>query len=52
MIKLAGSAIDFYQPQAYNNDFHMPAGSVQYLQDVIAWGKPIPASTVFLGKRC
>jgi chitinase len=61
IIKLADSAIDFYQPQAYNNYFHMPAGSVQYFQDVylnwrnlqglVSWGKPIPDFTGVAGEK-
>jgi hypothetical protein len=31
---MADHAIDFYQPQAYNNWYEEPAGSLAYLQDV------------------
>jgi chitinase len=52
IIKLADSAIDYYQPQAYNNWYEMTYGTVEYLQNVylnwrnlqgmVTWAKPIP----------
>jgi len=34
IVKLADQCIDFYQPQAYNNWYEFPSGSVDYLKDV------------------
>lgn len=32
--QLADQYIDYYQPQAYNNWYEFPSGSLEYLQDV------------------
>ena len=53
VINLADHAIDYYQPQAYNNAYHgIEAGSLQYFQDVYlnwrnlqgipSWTRPLP----------
>lgn len=52
IIKMADSAIDYYQPQAYNNWYEMTYGTVAYLQNVylnwrnlqgmVSWASPIP----------
>jgi len=52
IIKLADHAIDYYQPQAYNNWYEEPNGSLQYIQNVylnwrnlqgmMTWESPIP----------
>jgi chitinase len=44
IVNLADSAIDFYQPQAYNNGYDSYAGgSVEYLKDVyLNWCNSIP----------
>ena len=53
IINIADKYIDYYQPQAYNNWYEFPSGSLEYLQDVYLnwrnlqgltpWGsKPIP----------
>ena len=53
IINLADKYIDYYQPQAYNNWYEFPNGSVEFLQDVYLnwrnfqgmtpWGsKPLP----------
>lgn len=52
IIELADHAIDFYQPQAYNNWYEMTYGTIQYIQNVylnwrnlqgmVTWAKPIP----------
>lgn len=34
IIDLADDYIDYYQPQAYNNYYEFPSGSLEYLQDV------------------
>jgi len=51
IIQLADSAIDFYQPQAYNNWYEVSPGTLAYLQNVYlnwrnlqgltSWAKPI-----------
>lgn len=61
IIQLADHAIDFYQPQAYNNYFHMTAGTAAYFQDVylnwrnlqglVSWGKPIDNFTGVDGNK-
>lgn len=61
IITLADHAIDFYQPQAYNNYFHKTPGTVEYLQDVylnwrnfqglVSWGKPIANWTGVAGEK-
>jgi chitinase len=52
IIQLADSAINFYQPQAYNNWYEVAPGTLAYLQNVYlnwrnlqgltSWAKPIP----------
>ena len=34
IINIADAYIDYYQPQAYNNWYEFPSGSVEFLQDV------------------
>lgn len=48
IVNLADSAIDFYQPQAYNNGYDSYAGgSVGYLQDVyLNWRNIAPAGSI------
>ena len=51
VIRLADQAIDLYQPQAYNNWYDVPGGTLNYLKDVylnwrnykgiMDWMKPI-----------
>jgi len=52
IIRLADHVIDLYQPQAYNNWYDVPGGSLEYLKDVylnwrnfkgiMDWMQPIP----------
>lgn len=61
IITLADHAIDFYQPQCYNNYFHKTPGTVEYLQDVylnwrnfqglVSWGKPIANFSGVAGEK-
>lgn len=61
IIKLADSAIDYYQPQAYNNWYEVPAGSLSYLQNVylnwrnlqgnMTWAHPIANFTGVDGNK-
>jgi chitinase len=55
IIQLADSAINFYQPQAYNNWYEVAPGTLAYLQNVylnwrnlqgmMSWAGPIPNFT-------
>lgn len=60
--KLADQCIDFYQPQAYNNWYEFPPGSLEYLKDVYLnwrnlqgmtpWGsQPIPNWSGIAGSK-
>jgi chitinase len=61
IIQLADSAIDYYQPQAYNNWYEVTAGSVDYLKNVylnwrnlqglMTWAKPIPNFSGVAGEK-
>jgi chitinase len=62
IINLADKYIDYYQPQAYNNWYEFPSGSLEYLQDVYLnwrnlqgmtpWGsKPIPNFAGVAGEK-
>jgi chitinase len=61
IIQLADSAIDYYQVQAYNNWYQVPAGSLEYIQNVylnwrnlqglMTWGKPIPNFSGVAGNK-
>ena len=62
IITLADAYIDYYQPQAYNNWYEMPSGSLEYIQDVYLnwrnfkglcpWGSdPIPNFTGVAGEK-
>jgi chitinase len=52
IIRLADDVIDIYQPQAYNNWYDVPGGTLEYLKDVylnwrnfkgiMDWMQPIP----------
>lgn len=61
IIRLADSAIDYYQPQAYNNWYEVGAGTLAYLQNVylnwrnlqgaMTWAKPIANFTGVAGNK-
>lgn len=61
IIKLADQAISYYQPQAYNNWYEEPAGTLSYLQNVylnwrnlqgmMTWAKPIANFTGVDGNK-
>ena len=61
VIRLADSAIDLYQPQAYNNWYDVGGGTLDYLKDVylnwrnlkgiLSWMQPIPNFTGVSGDK-
>ena len=62
IVKQADDYIDFYMPQAYNNWYEFPSGSVEFLQDVYLnwrnfqgmtpWGsEPIPGFEGVKGEK-